>query len=66
MNDDRYATITDAVREHTFNVGRDHPDVAWILSPYDTWNRNPYYTGEPVPHPEDMMFLESLADVGEA
>jgi len=47
------ATMSDAVREYARNVGMDNPDKAWILSPYDSWERNPYYSGEPVPHPED-------------
>lgn len=51
--DDRLATADDAVREYTSNVGADRPDVEWILSSYDTWHKNPYYTGEPGPHPED-------------
>ena len=47
------ATMSDAVREFTYNVGRERPDLAWILSPYDSWSRNPFYLGNPVPHPED-------------
>jgi hypothetical protein len=46
------ATISDAVREYTWNVGKDCPHCAWILSPYDTWHKNPYYIGAPEPHPE--------------
>ncbi len=47
------ATISEAVYEFTENVGRDNPDQAWILSNYDTWHSNPFYRGEPVPHPEE-------------
>jgi hypothetical protein len=43
----------DAVREYVWNVGRDRKNVEWILSPYDTWHKNPYYTGTPGVHPED-------------
>lgn len=50
------ATMTEAVREYAFNVGSDRPDVAWILSPYDTWERNPFYVGPKQPHPEDAMY----------
>ena len=53
LYDNRLASMADAVREYTWNVGRDRPDVEWILSDYDTWYKNPYYTGEPGPHPED-------------
>lgn len=42
----------EAVREHARNVGAQREDVEWILTPFDTWERNPYYTGEPTPHPD--------------
>jgi len=32
--------------------GEDKPNVAWILTPFDTWEPNPFYTGPKVPHPE--------------
>jgi hypothetical protein len=51
--DDRRATMDDAVREYARNAGAARPDVEWILSSYDTWHKNPYYTGEPGRHPED-------------
>ena len=47
------ATEAEAVREFAENVGRDNPQQAWILSNYDTWESNPFYRGEPVPHPEE-------------
>ena len=66
MNDDRLASMSDAVREYTWNVGADRRDIAWILSSYDTWHRNPYYTGEPVPHPESEEYLASFEDFEES
>jgi hypothetical protein len=30
-----------------------NPDQEWILSPYDTWEKNPHFTGKPGRHPED-------------
>lgn len=51
--DDRPATESEAANEYVINVGRDRPDVEWISSPYDSWHRNPFYTGEPGRHPED-------------
>ena len=51
--EDRLATKTDACREYACNVGADHPERAWILTDYDTWERNPHYHGPAVPHPED-------------
>lgn len=49
----KMTTYDDAMREHVMNVGRDNPQVAWILTPYDVWMRNPAYHGPAVPHPED-------------
>lgn len=43
----------DAAREYARNVGMDNPDRAWILTDWDTWERNPFYQGPPVPHPEE-------------
>ena len=47
------ATESDAVREYTLNVGREHPEREWILSDYDSWARNPFYRGPKGRHPED-------------
>src|SRR4051812_7708803 len=45
---------SDAVREHTRWVGAENPDSAWILSPFDTWERTPFYPGRANPRrPED-------------
>lgn len=41
------------VREWARNVGREFPDREWLLTEYDSWERNPFYRGEPGPHPED-------------
>lgn len=45
FEEDRFATPTDACREYARNVGSDRPDRPWILTNYDTWERNPYYRG---------------------
>lgn len=50
---DRVATPAEACKEFAWNYGMDHPDKAWLLSDYDTWEKNPHYKGPPVPHPED-------------
>ena len=52
------ATMAEAATEYAINVGRDLAESgdttrAWVLSPYDTWESNPFYVGPPVPHPED-------------
>lgn len=46
------ATMTDAVREYTYTVGRERPLVQWILSNYDTWEPNPFYVGPDQGHPD--------------
>ena len=34
------------------DTGRHRPEQPWILSDRDVWHKNPFYTGPPVPHPE--------------
>lgn len=51
--DSRLATETEACCEFARNVGIDDPDREWILTPFDSWVRNPAYTGKPGRHPED-------------
>lgn len=51
MNDGEYARA--AVNQYASAHGANDPDVAWILSPFDSWEPNPFYSGPPVPHPED-------------
>jgi len=52
-NEDQLATMSDAAREFASNVGSEDTTRAWILSPFDSWERNPYYQGPDVPHPEE-------------
>lgn len=42
-----------AVNQYAAVYGAEAPESAWILSPFDTWERNPAYRGPPVRHPED-------------
>jgi len=51
--EDRMATPGEAAKEYAHNVGMDHPDRPWILTNWDSWERNPFYNGPPHPHPED-------------
>lgn len=48
------ATYSDACREYACNAGADNPDSAWILTPWDSWEKNPCYSGPPCRHPEDF------------
>ena len=50
------ATYGDSMREYARNAGSDRPKNPWILTPWDTWERNPYYSGPEAPHPENPEF----------
>lgn len=52
QEEDHRATPTEAVQEWAYNYGADRPERPWILSDWDTWERNPHYCGPAVPHPE--------------
>jgi hypothetical protein len=45
------------VREWVWVYGAEHPDREWLNSPYDSWEKNPHYTGKPGRHPEDDEIL---------
>jgi hypothetical protein len=45
--------MREAVREWVWTVGQDRADQQWVLSNYDTWERNPHYRGPDQGHPED-------------
>jgi hypothetical protein len=47
------ATPAESMYEYADNAGDDHPDQAWILTPFDVWMPNPHYHGPKVRHPED-------------
>ena len=49
------ATVTEALREWAWNVGAYPRFIArqWLLTDYDSWERNPHYTGPDQGHPED-------------
>lgn len=59
------ATEADAIREWAWNVGYEdcYKDSQWILSNYDTWERNPHYTGPAQTHPEcEDYYYEQQAE----
>ena len=33
--------------------GLENPHKAWVLTDFDVWEPNPFYSGPPQPHPED-------------
>lgn len=44
--------MTEAVRQWARAEGSEQPLRQWILSDYDTWERNPFYIGPDLGHPE--------------
>ena len=56
------ATVSEAVREWAYNVGRDNPDRQWLLSDYDTLELNPFYNGPDQGHPEDDQWVGAPMD----
>ena len=50
MSDGEFMAM--ALREYAGTHGADNDQHEWILSPFDSWEKNPHYTGKPGPHPE--------------
>jgi hypothetical protein len=51
--DGRQYIIREAIEEQRQIFGAENPQKQWILSDWDTWERNPFYTGPDQGHPED-------------
>lgn len=49
-----YATETDLDKIDAEERGAANPNVAWIYTDRDAVHANPFYKGEPVPHPNDF------------
>lgn len=65
--EDRCATPYEACKEYAANVGRECPERPWILTNYDTWEKNPCYRGpaclaDTNPDEPDFDFLDLHAD----
>lgn len=62
--DDEYMTpgeyMSAAIGEYARNHGELDTERAWILTPFDTWVKNPHYTGPAVPHPEEYDYDDYL------
>lgn len=54
------ATQGEAYNEMVRNLGSDRPDHQWILTSFDTWERNPSYVGPDQPHPESGFLDEEI------
>ena len=58
--------MSESLYQYASAHGADRPDTAYILSPFDTWESNPYYTGPAgAPHPEDERACEEWFVVGQ-
>ena len=58
--------MSEALHQYAAAHGEDRPDQAWILSPFDTWESNPFYNGPAgAPHPEDEAACEEWCVVGQ-
>ena len=55
------APQSEAVKEYARNYGEEHQDKEWVSTPWDTWEKNPFYTGKPGRHPEDDHYGEDDA-----
>lgn len=58
-------STADAVREWASVVGAERPDTQWLLSDYDTWERNPHYAGPAQRHPESYQDEPSEEELAE-
>lgn len=56
--DGRQYIIREAIEEQRLIFGEENPNKQWILSSWDTWERNPFYTGPDQGHPEDYERYE--------
>lgn len=45
------SSMSEMDRDYALNYGREHLNMAWITTPLDQVLPNPFYDGEPVPHP---------------
>jgi hypothetical protein len=52
-----------AVAQYASVYGEEDKERAWILSPFDTWEKNPHYTGPAVPDPETAMYEYEVAEM---
>ena len=56
------STIDEVIYDQARIDGASCPDVAWLISSWDTWVANPNYHGPAVPHPFDQEAEAELED----
>jgi len=55
---------TAAIAEYASAYGVTDTTSAWVLTPFDSWERNPHYVGLRIPHPEDDDAMFYIDEVG--
>ena len=60
--DARQYIISEGIAEQVQIFGAEMPERQWILTGWDTWERNPFYHGEEQQHPEDDLSHEEWED----
>ena len=60
--DYNYATETEIDNAEASELSYFNTDQAWVLTDRDVWHENPYYKGDPVPHPESGIESEKEYD----
>ncbi len=60
--DFHHSTDAEWDRAEALELGANNPDQEWVLTDRDAWHKNPYYQGEPGPHPEDEHYPGELSD----
>lgn len=53
MDFHEYTSESEWDREEALEIGRADTASSWIATSRDVWHPNPFYTGPPMPHPED-------------
>lgn len=51
--DNNQRNIYEAIEEQKQIFGYERQEQQWILTSWDSWEKNPYYSGPPQRHPED-------------
>lgn len=61
--DFNYSTESEWDRADAMDRGFNNKDQEWVLTDRDVWHLNPYYEGEPGPHPYDDEHYGDEGDV---
>ena len=62
LRDEQASTPRELELDYADRAGALRPDVAWIVTPFDTVVANPHYAGPPVPHPDDDEYQHATRE----